>query len=478
MRQPVPPNNIEAEQSVIGGLMLDPASMDDVQGLVAAEDFYKPAHSKIFNAIEELYKSDRPFDLVTITNYLTDRGEFETIGGAQVLHDIFENTITSANIKHHAEIVRDKSKLRQIITKCNKLLEEAYEPKEGTVDDFINHVESEVYSIAESRNSLGLHSASEIMKSTMERIHELYQKKAEITGVPTGFNDLDKMTAGLQPGDLVIVAARPAMGKTAFSLNLATNAALRAKRRVAYFSLEMSKESLMMRILASEARIDMSQLKIGKVSDSAWSDLISTASRLTEAPLYIDDTSSISPFEILAKCRRLKKQHGLDLIVVDYLQLMELKQKVESRERAVSEISKTLKRIAKELGVAVIALAQLNRGVESRTDRRPMVSDLRESGSIEQDADIIMMIYREDYYEKENPDIKGIAEIIVGKHRNGPTGTVKLAWLAQHGQFANLAPMGLEPPPNSPGGGGGIANFTPKEPSKSPGGLPNFAKRI
>ncbi len=479
MAQRVPPHNTEAEQSVIGGLMLEPTSMDQVGGVVGEDDFYIPAHRKIFSAISELYKKNQPYDIVMVSNFLSDKGEFDSIGGAEVLRDIYENTISTANIGSYAEIVKEKSQLRKLIRTCNKALEDAYEPKEESVSEFVNRFESDVYKLAEEKKDLGLRPVSEVLKSTMTKIDELFKQKSDITGVPTGFVDLDKMTAGLQPGELIILAARPSMGKTAFSLNIATNASLRAKKSVAFFSLEMSKEQLMMRVLASESKIDMGQLRVGKISDTSWSNLITTASKVSEANLYIDDTSGISPFEILAKCRRLKKQGKLDMIMVDYLQLMDLKQKVESRERAVSEISKTLKKIAMELQVSVVALAQLNRAVESRTDRRPMVSDLRESGSIEQDADVIMMIYRDDYYDKENPEVKGLAEIIVGKQRNGPVGTVKLAWLANHGTFANLAPQSLGPPP--PPGGGGLGPVPDISNSKGPpdtgGGLPNFARR-
>ena len=482
MAQKLPPHSIEAEQSVIGGLMLDPNSMDRVEGAVHADDFYKPAHRKIFLAIEELYRRNQPFDIVMVSNTLTDKGEFEAIGGADVLKEIYENAFSTVNIEAYANVIREKAQLRKVITTCKDILEEAYEPKEETVEEFMNGVESKIYALAEQKNDSGLLPASDVMKTSMERIEQLFSNSSEITGVPTGFVDLDKMTAGLQPQELVILAARPSMGKTAFSLNIAANAALRGNKKVAYFSLEMSKESLMFRILASESKIDMSKLRVGKIQDSAWSDLISTAAKVAEADFYIDDTSGISPFEILAKCRRLKNQHGLDLIMVDYLQLMSLKQRVESREREVSEISKTLKKIAKELNVCVVALAQLNRSVESRNDRRPMVSDLRESGSIEQDADVIMMIYREDYYEKENAENKGVAEIIVGKQRNGPVGTAKLAWMPNYGTFANLAPGSLQPPPPPTSGSGPSDDGIPDVPlSDGPpdagGGLPNFAKR-
>lgn len=443
MKLPSPPHNTEAEMSVLGGLMLDPKAMDDIEGFLTAEDFYMPAHIKIFETIQQLYKNRQPFDIVMVSNHLSDRGEFESVGGANVLTELYENTFSTANIQSYAQVVKDKSQLRKVITTLNNLSTEAYEPtKHESVVDFMRYVESSVYALADEKNVSGLLPATDVIKSSMERLEKLSTQQTEVTGIPTGFVDLDKMTAGFQPQELLILAARPSMGKTALSLNIAVNSALRAGKKVAYFSLEMSKEQLMLRILASEAQVDLSKLRVGKIPDKGWSQLISTAAAISESELYIDDTSGISPFEILAKSRRLKNQKGLDLIIVDYLQLMDLKQKVESRERAVSEISKTLKKIAKELKVSILALAQLNRSVEARSDRRPILSDLRESGSLEQDADVIMMIYREDYYQPQSED-RGVAEIIMAKQRNGPVGTVKLAWKPQSGIFMNLAPASL-----------------------------------
>ena len=446
----LPPHNAEAEMSVLGGLMLDPQAMDEIEGFLAADDFYKPAHQKIFETIEHLYKNRQPFDIVMVSNHLSDRGEFESVGGASALTELYEATFSTANIQSYAQVVKDKSLLRKIIKTLNNLSAEAYEPAEyESINDFVHYMESSVYALADEKIVSGLLPATDVIKSSMERLELLSSQKTEVTGTPTGFVDLDKMTAGFQPQELLILAARPSMGKTALSLNIAVNSALRAGKKVAYFSLEMSKEQLMLRILASEAQIDLSRLRVGKIPDEGWSKLISTAAVISESNLYIDDTSAISPFEILAKSRRLKNQKGLDLVIVDYLQLMDLKQKVESRERAVSEISKTLKKIAKELKISILALAQLNRSVEARSDRRPIVSDLRESGSLEQDADLIMMIYREDYYEAECEN-KGTAEIIIAKQRNGPVGTVKLAWKPQFGTFMNLAPLSLTKSPDPP----------------------------
>lgn len=462
----LPPQNLEAEQSVLGGLMLDPEASDLVMDEVNAKDFYKSAHQKIFGVIEELNRRNQPVDILTVSNMLRDRDELEQIGGPSYLAEIIEQTPTAANIKTYAHIVKEKSILRRCIQVGGEIIEKSYEPDFEDVNTFINQVEAKVFAIADDKRADGLTSASEIVRGSLEKIEFLYNAKASVTGVPSGFTDLDRMTAGFQPGELIIIAARPSMGKTAFSLNIATNAAIRQKKTVAYFSVEMGKESMMTRVLASEAQVNMSDVRIGRIADAAWPKLINTASVISEAPLYIDDTSGISPFEIRSKCRRLKAQKGLDMIMVDYLQIMDLKQKVESRERAVSEISKTLKEIAKEFRVPVIALAQLNRGVEGRADRRPMLSDLRESGSIEQDADVIMMLYRDDYYEKDNPDVKGMAEVIIGKQRNGPTGTVKLAWLAQYGTFSNLAPDSMTPPPS----------YQQKQAPRS-GEIPNYAPK-
>jgi replicative DNA helicase len=320
-----------------------------------------------------------------------------------------------------------------------------------------------------------------LVKLSLEKLELMYANKGDVTGVPSGFFDLDKMTAGFQPKEMCIIAARPSMGKTAFSLNIALTAALKEKKSIAYFSVEMAKEQVMMRMLASEAKVSLSQLRTASMDETAWPRLINAAAKLSESRMFIDDTSGISPYEVHAKCRRLKAKHGLDMIIIDYLQLMSLKQKVESREREVSEISKTLKAIAKDMQVPVLALAQLNRGVEGRSDRRPMLSDLRESGSIEQDADVIMMLYRDDYYERDNPEHRGNAEVIIGKQRNGPTGTVKLRWQPEYGLFTNAEGNGPQPPmPSAPGpgpSGGGAGRVTPFSPPS--GGRPkNFAPSV
>ncbi len=446
----IPPQNLDAEQSILGGLMVDVYAWDQIASLISEDDFYKIAHRKIFSVIQNLYNRNQPVDIITVSNLLIEKKELDVIGGPVYLAEVMNSTPTASNIASYAQIVREKALMRKLIHLSSEIIEKSYSETYADVESFLDEVEGQIFSLAERKQTSGLIGAAELIKVSIDKLTELSSRTSDVTGISSGFTFLDKMTAGFQPGELTIIAARPSMGKTAFSLNIAQHAALREKKVVAYFSVEMAKEQLMMRMLASEAKVSLSDLRKGHVGDTAWPRLIDKASKMAEAPIYIDDTSGISPFEIRAKARRLKAQHGLDIIMVDYLQLMDLKQKVESRERAVSEISKTLKAIAKELQVPVIALAQLNRGVEGRSDRRPMLSDLRESGSIEQDADVIMMLFREDYYDRDNPEVKGHSEVIIGKQRNGPTGTVKLKWEANIGRFSDLEEGGGNhplPPP-------------------------------
>jgi replicative DNA helicase len=462
MKVKLPPQNLEAEQSVLGGLMLEADAWDAVVDLVSEKDFYKDAHQKIFSAVGELHKRNQPIDILTVSNFLKDKNELDEIGGPAYLGEIINFTPSAANITTYAEIVAQKALLRRLITTTAGIAERAYESDFENVNSFLDQVESEVFAIADTKKTSGLVAASEIVRVSLEKIEEMYHRKATMTGVSSGFKELDKMTAGFQAGDLIVVAARPSMGKTALGLNMAQHAALKDKKNVAFFSVEMGKEAVMMRMLAAEARVSISDVRLGKIPDSGWPNLIHAASRLSEANLYIDDTSSISPFEIRAKARRLKAAKGLDIIFIDYLQIMDLKMKVENRERQVSEISRTLKAIAKELQIPVVALAQLNRSVEGRAERQPMLSDLRESGSIEQDADLIMMIYREDYYERENSEQKGIAEILIRKQRNGPVGGIKLKWTAELGRFENLEYSDAPPPSTSspnPSGPSRLKNF-------------------
>lgn len=463
----VPPQNLEAEQSVLGGLMLEASAALDVIELLKTDDFYRPAHQKIFSAIRDLTHKAEKIDLITVSNHLEKKAELELIGGPGYLAEILSQTPTAVNVDSWARIVKDKAQLRRLIQVGNQIVEKAYEADFQDVGAFIDQMESKLLEVGDNTAAEGLTPISDILAENLKRIEELHDKKASLVGIPSGFTDLDKMTAGFQPGELIILAARPSMGKTAFSLNVAANASVRFKKRVAYFSVEMSKAQLTMRMLASESQLNLSDLRIGRVADTAWPKLIEKAAVLAEAPLLIDETSGISPYEIRSKVRRMKVDGGVDMIMIDYLQMMSLKQRVESREREVSEISRMLKAIAKEFQIPVIALAQLNRAVEGRADRRPLLSDLRESGSIEQDADVIMMLYRDDYYEKEGSESKGLAEVIIAKQRNGPTGTAKLAFFAQNGMFANLAPENLGPPPTMMNRG----------PARAPSDVPNFAPR-
>ncbi len=468
MQERIPPQNIDAEKSILGGLMLDQEVWDEVSELLIEDDFYKPSHRKIFSAVRELHRREMPSDLVTVSNLLLDRGELDAIGGAIALAEMIDQTPSTANIISYAKIVQEKSLLRKVIQTSQEFSEKAYKQDFENLDAFMDSLEARVFLLAEAKSREGLIDAGELVKLSLDKIEQLYANKMMVTGIPSGFTEMDDLTAGFQPGEFIIIAARPSMGKTAFSLNIAQHAALKEKKKVAYFSVEMGKEQVMVRLLASSAKIRLSDLRVGKIDDQAWPRLINTAAAMSETGLFIDDTAGISPFDIRAKCRRMKAKYGLDLVMIDYLQLMGLKQKSENRQQEVSEISKLLKSVAKELKVPVVALAQLNRGVEGRSDRRPMLSDLRESGSIEQDADVIMMIYREDYYDRDNPEIKGLAEIIVAKQRNGPTDTVKLRWVPEYGIFENFirgpeAPMPELPPPTP---------FQPRKPRNFAPGAP------
>lgn len=463
----IPPQNLEAEQSILGALMLDKEAWDQVCDLIGAQDFYKPSHQKIFTTIHDLVQQNQPVDLITVSNLLQTRGEFDQAGGTNYLVEVVNKVVSAANISSYAKIVREKSLLRKLIHAGTEVVEKAFDEDFTDINLLVDQAEEKFYNLGQTKSAEGLVGPMDVVKSSLIKIEDLYKRKADITGIATGFTMLDRMTSGMHSGELTIIAARPSMGKTAFSLNLAQHMALRQKKTVAYFSLEMSREAVMMRILASEARINMKDIRSGKISDSAWPKLIQSAGHISDSHIYIDETSGISPLEIRARARRLKAQYGLDIIMIDYLQLMDLKQKVESRERAVSEISRSLKALAKELQVPVVALAQLNRGVEGRTEKRPMLSDLRESGSIEQDADVIMMLYRDDYYDKDDPDKQGNAEVIIGKQRNGPTGTVKLRWEAEFGRFRDADPEPHHPmPPPQP---------SQPQPPQNPGKPRNFA---
>ncbi|KIE42927.1 replicative DNA helicase [Geobacter anodireducens] len=442
----VPPQSIEAEMSILGGVLLDNEAINRCLELIEADDFYRESHRKIFRAMIDLSNRSEPCDLITLTDMLKRKGELDEVGGGSYLATLVDYVPTAANIAYYCRIVKEKSVTRRLITAATDIVTRGYD-EETTVDELLDGAQKTIFEISENKLRPAFTPVGTILKDTFKRIETLYEKKEHVTGVPTGFYDLDKMTAGFQPGDLIIIAGRPSMGKTAFSLNIAQYAAAHADSPlpVAVFSLEMSKESLVMRLLCSESRVDASRLRTGHLVDTDWHKLTHGADKLAKARLYIDDTPAIPVLEMRAKARRLKAENGLGMIVVDYLQLMRGSSQ-ESRQQEISEISRSLKALAKELEVPVVALSQLNRSLESRTDKRPMMSDLRESGAIEQDADVIMFVYRDAVYcddckKRDGSCTKGHekdAEIIIGKQRNGPIGSVNLLFNGEFTKFENL----------------------------------------
>ena len=435
----VPPQNLEAEQSVIGGILLDNQALNSVLEVLGVDDFYSEAHRKIFAAIIELYDRNEPSDLITLSNILKSKNQLDQAGGASYLSSLADNVPSAANIDHYSKIVKEKSILRKLIGTATDILSKSYDA--GTdIDTVLDEAEHAIFDISENKIRPAFSPFKDIIKESVKTIEKLYERKELVTGVPTGFEKIDDLTSGLQKSDLVIIAGRPSMGKTAFALNIAQYAALEANVAVAIFSLEMSKEQLALRMLSSEAKVDSQRIRRGFLGESDWPRLISAAGRLSEAQIFIDDSSAITALEMKAKSRRLKSTVDLGLIILDYLQLMRGGGYRESREQEISEISRSLKALAKELNVPVVALSQLNRKLEDRTNKRPQMADLRDSGAIEQDADLIAFIYRDEVYEKseENPE-KGMAEIIIGKQRNGPTGMVKLAFQDKFARFENLA---------------------------------------
>jgi len=433
----VPPQNLEAESSVLGGILLENEAVNLVLEIVRPEDFYRESHRKIFRAIIELSDRSEPVDLITLSDFLKGRGELDAVGGTAYLASLADFVPTAANISFYARIVREKAILRSLITTATEIATRGYE-EQGNVEEFLDTAEKVIFDISEKKIKASFVALGDMIKDTLKTVERLYERKELVTGVPTGYEDLDKLTAGLQPADLVIVAGRPSMGKTAFSLNIAANAAF-AGIGAAVFSLEMAKEQLVLRMLCSEARVNNSKVRSGYLAERDFPKLANAAGRLHEAPIYIDDTPAISVLELRAKARRLVRDRSkkVGLIVVDYLQLMRGMGGASNREQEISEISRSLKALAKELNVPVIAISQLNRRVEDRGDRRPMMSDMRESGAIEQDADVIMFIYRDEVYNRSDDSNKGIAEIIVAKQRNGPTDTVKLTFLSEFTRFEN-----------------------------------------
>ena len=437
----IPPHSIEAEQAVLGGLMLDNAAWDQIADKVNEEDFYRRDHRLIFRAISELVEKSSPCDVVTLAEWLDKRNELNNAGGLAYLGALARDTPSAANIRAYADIVRERSVLRQLIRVGTDIANDAFQPDGRSSKELLESAEQHVFRIAEQggRSQQGFVGLKQLLTGAVDRIDTLFQRDDPITGVATGYTEFDNKTAGLQPGDLIIVAGRPSMGKTSFAMNIAEHAAIRGRQPVAVFSMEMSGEQLAMRMMSSLGRIDQHKVRTGKLDDADWPRLTSAVSILAEAPMFIDDTPSLSPTELRARARRLKREHGgLGLIVIDYLQLMQVSNTRENRATEISEISRNLKALAKELRVPVMALSQLNRSLESRPNKRPVMSDLRESGAIEQDADLIVFIYRDEVYDQDSPD-KGKAEIIIGKQRNGPIGSIDLAFLGQYTRFENLA---------------------------------------
>jgi replicative DNA helicase len=419
-------------------MLIDKDVVPVVMEILKPEDFYRPDHREIYNVIIELFDKAQPIDLITVSERLKLHGKLELVGGLEYLSNIATEVPTTANVKHYSKIVEEKALLRKLIKASSDIVDLGFNASEE-VSYILDKAEQSVFDILQKRSSQGFVPIKDVLVDTFNKLEEMYNNKGNITGIPTGFTDLDFKTSGLHNSDLILVAARPAMGKTAFALNLAQNVAVNSHVPVAVFSLEMSKDQLVNRILCSEAMVDSSRMKTGKLEDNDWQKVAKALAPLSEAPIYIDDTPGVTITEIRAKCRRLKLEHNLGLVVIDYLQLMQGSGKKggENRQQEISEISRSLKILAKEINVPVICLSQLSRAPETRTDHRPILSDLRESGAIEQDADIVMFLYRDDYYNPET-EKKNIAELIIAKHRNGSTGTVELVWLGQYTKFANL----------------------------------------
>lgn len=435
----VPPQNIEAEQAVLGGMLIEKEAISKVAEFVKADDFYRESHRLLFEAMLDLFNKNEAVDLVTVTEALRKNDKLEAVGGIAYITSLANSVPTAANINYHGKIVEEKALLRGLINSATHIASMGYEDTEA-VADIIDKAEKMILEVSERKMSGDFVPIKSIIFDAFGKIEQLYASKGGITGLATGFKDLDKITSGLQPSDLILVAARPSMGKTAFTLNIASHVAIREKKAVAFFSLEMSKEQLVQRMLCSEATIDSQRLRIGELEERDWTKLISAADRLSSAPIYIDDTPGITVMEMRSKARRLKIEHDLQLIIIDYLQLMQGSNNKggDNRQQEISEISRSLKALARELNVPVIALSQLSRSVESRQIKKPMLSDLRESGSLEQDADIVSFLYREDYYNPETEN-KNITDVIIAKHRNGPVDTVQLFFHKQFTKFCDLS---------------------------------------
>ncbi|KHE74714.1 helicase DnaB [Kocuria marina] len=434
------PHDNQAEQSVLGGMMLSKDAIADVVEVLRGVDFYKPAHENIYDAIVSLYGRGEPADAITVGDELTKNGEIERIGGIAYLHSLIASVPTAANAGFYAEIVRERAVLRRLVEAGTKIVQLGY-AHDGEVDDIVNEAQGEIYQVAERRTAEDYVPLKDVMEATVDEI-EAAGNRSGMQGVPTGFIELDELTHGFQGGQMIVIAARPAMGKSTLALDVARSASIKHNMTSVIFSLEMSRNEIAMRLLSAEGTLNMQDLRAGTLQDEQWAKIAQIMGKMNEAPLFIDDSPNMSLMEIRAKCRRLKQKHDLKLVVLDYLQLMSSGKKVESRQQEVSEFSRALKLLAKELDVPVVALSQLNRGSEQRQDKKPQVSDLRESGSIEQDADMVILLHREDVYDKESPRA-GEADVIVAKHRNGPTKTIVVAFQGHYSRFANMALEGF-----------------------------------
>jgi len=432
----VPPHSAEAEQTVLASALIDHVAVEKVMNLLKAEDFYFEANREIFDSIRQVYMQNMPVDALIVAEELKKRGKIDYVGGFEYLAKLTENIITSKNVEAYCGIVREKSTLRKLISVSGEIIEKGYKENDD-VQKIIELAESRIFSISQNRSVNSFAEIKDVLMNVFNALEERAMNKGSITGLTTGYTDLDRMTSGLQRSDLVLLAARPSMGKTALALNIAMNA-VKTGASVALFSLEMSKEQYVQRIISMESMVDSSKLRTGNLDDEDWTRLISTMSTVSNQKIFIDDTAAISVFELMSKCRRLKMEKGLDLIVIDYLQLMSDGTNSTNRQQEISNISRGLKALAREMDCPVMALSQLSRAPELRQDHRPIMSDLRESGAIEQDADVVLMLYRDEYYFKEESEKKGITDVIIAKQRNGPVGTVELAWISQYTKFGNI----------------------------------------
>lgn len=433
----IPPQNLEAEMAVLGSMLLDEEAISEALEFLDADSFYKQAHKSIFEAIMGLYNANKAVDLITLTDELKMRQSLDEVGGVSYLTALANSVPTSANVRHYVNIVKEKSILRTLINNATRIVSLCYE-SQGNVEEVVDSAEKFIFEISDKKTEGGYLHLKEIVKDSIETIDRLYQNKAHVTGIPTGYVDFDIKTAGLQASELIVIAGRPSMGKSAFAIGIAEYAGVTEKVPMAIFSLEMSKEQLVQRMLCSHARVDAHKVRTGYLATSDWPRLTAAAGKLSEAPIYIDDAPAISVMELRAKARRLKAHHDIKLILLDYLQLMRGSSNIENRQQEISEISRSLKALAKELSVPIVAISQLSRAVESRTDHRPQLSDLRESGAIEQDADVVVLLLREEYYNP-SPENQGIAEVIIAKQRNGPVGSLKLTFIKEYTRFENIA---------------------------------------